>query len=73
MSMPWAKDHVPPSTLPVITVIKLLRVAMGYGSRTERIQRMLNSPDPAVAITARSLLASGYLDRDTGTIIIEVK
>lgn len=59
--------------LPIITVVKLLRIAMGYGSRTERIQRMLNAPDPAVAITARSLMASGFLDREAGTINNEVK
>jgi hypothetical protein len=54
--------------LPLITVVKLLRVAMGYGSRTERITRMLNHPDPAIAITARSLMASGYINREEGSI-----
>ena len=56
--------------IPIITVLKLLRIAMGYGSRTERITRMLNSPDPATSMTARGLMASGCINREDGTIVV---
>lgn len=58
--------------LPLVLVLKLLRIALGYGSRTERIARMVNSPDPAVAITARSMMANGYLNRELGTVNLQV-
>jgi hypothetical protein len=58
------------TSIPLRTALKMLRIALGYGSRTERITRLLNSTDPDVAITARSLMASGYLNPDLGTVDI---
>lgn len=58
--------------MPLSTALKLIRIAMGYGSRTERITRMLNSTDPVVSIIAHSLHAMGYLRPDTGTVYHEI-
>lgn len=54
--------------IPEAMVLKLLRIAMGYGSRTERIQRMLNCPDLGVQMMARSLMTRGLLNRSDGTV-----
>jgi hypothetical protein len=59
------------NNIPVGIVIRILRIALGYGSRTERITRLLNSTDAGVAITSRSLWASGYLKQDEGTVIVD--
>lgn len=59
------------NSIPLRTVIRMLHVAMGYGSRTERITRLINSSVPDVAITARSLQAMGYLRPEIGTIDLD--
>ena len=68
--MPRANWPVmPPSeTIPLITALRLIRVALGYGSRTEKLQRMLHSTDPDVALTARSLQVRGFLHVEDGTV-----
>lgn len=58
------------NSIPLSIVIRMLRIALGYGSRTEIITRLLNSTDPDVAIIARSLAVSGYLDAANGTIVV---
>ncbi len=54
--------------IPLRTVLRMLRIALGYGSRSDRIRRLIDSPDPDVAITSRSLQAFGYLRPDVGTV-----
>lgn len=54
--------------IPLITVVKMLRIALGYGSRTDRVKRMLDSPDTSVSMMANSLMHQGYLDRFTGSV-----
>lgn len=63
----------PDRSVPIKTVVKLLRIAIGYGSRTEKIHRMLHSPDPDVAIAAHSMRIAGYLDGPNGTIVVNPK
>lgn len=50
------------------TWLKLLRIALGYGSRTERIQRMTHSVDADVSMLATSLKFQGYLSPAEGTV-----
>ena len=59
--------------IPLVTVVKMLRIALGYGSRTERVARLLNSPDTSVSMMANSLMHQGYLDRFTGSVNIPPK
>ena len=61
-----ASDRIP--SLPVRTVVKMLRIALGYGSRTERIQRLLHSTDPDVVVAAQSLRYQGFLKVVEGTV-----
>jgi len=63
----------PPETIPLRIVLRMLRIAIGYGSRTEKLQRMTHSNDPDVALTARSLAVRGYLKIDEGTIDLSPK
>lgn len=67
--------HPPPPviTIPIRTVVRMLRIAVGYGSRSEKLQRLVHSTDPDVALTARSLMVQGYLDIDNGTVNIAPK
>jgi hypothetical protein len=60
-----------PETIPLVTALRLIRIALGYGSRTERIQRMTHSTDPDVALTARSLQVRGFLNVEDGTLALK--
>jgi len=62
-----------PNTLPVQTVVKMLRIALGYGSRTERMQRLLHSTDPDVVLAAQSLRYQNYLSVTEGTVNVDPK
>jgi hypothetical protein len=57
-----------PNAIPLSTFLRMLRIALGYGSRSERIQRMLHSTSPDVAILAHSLKTHGFIDQETGTV-----
>jgi hypothetical protein len=56
--------------MPAKIWLKLLKVALGYGSRTDRIKAMLNHEDVSVAMLAQSLKYQGYLHESEGTITI---
>lgn len=73
MARPNWPQHPTPETIPLPTVVRLLRIALGYGSRTEKLQRMTHSTDPDVALTARSLMVRGYIKVDEGTIDLNPK
>lgn len=46
-------------------VAKLLKVALGYGSREDRIRYLLNSKDMQIGWVATQLRFSGYLKDNT--------
>lgn len=51
----------------LITVARMLRIALGYESREVRIGALLNSPYLDVRMMAKQLEAEGFLKLDKGT------
>lgn len=49
----------------LLTLAKMLRIALGYGSREARIKALMDHSDTSVSTMARILHFKGYLDKHT--------